>query len=1138
MKMSSLKFLLVAQFFGAFNDNAWKLAVAFLAIRALDSASLTAVEFQTLSQYQTTLAFSVLTVPLMLFSIPAGVLADRIPKNRIIVWMKGVEVALMLAAVWVLLQAPEQTSLLLLILGLMGAQSALFSPAKYGILPEILPHERLTHGNGLLEAWTFLAIILGTAFGGALLDWSGQAVWLVGAVLFAFSLVGFWFALGIRPVPAARGQARIVETIRSAWSALRGRRILGLAAAGSIAYWSIASMLGQNVLVYCKSVLGLSDTASGAPLAAFGLGVAAGSVAAGKISGSKVEYGLIPLGAILMALFTAAAGLLSPGFAMLLVLMALLGVASGFIIVPINALIQWRAPEDRRGAVIALTNVFVFSGIFAGSLAVALLASLGLTPQGVMLVGSLLLAIGTASAVRLLPDALLRLVLVLLTHSVYRLRVLGIERLPAQGGVLLAPNHISFIDGLMLMAALDRPIRFIVEKNYFDFPLLRPFLKSLKAIPITASQGPRVILKALRDAGRHLDAGEIVCIFPEGQITRTGTLLPFRRGLERIAAKRSAAIVPVYLDRLWGSLFGFDKGRFLFKLPRDWSRTVVVAFGEPLPAGAPAFEIRHAVQQLGSVAWAEREAETPALHVEFVRQVRRGPLRLAFSDLEGARVNRIRALAGAALLARRLLPWWRGAERVGILLPPSIGGALVNLAASLSGRAAVNLNYTLGESTLASTIRQAGLTSVATSRRFLERFPVPLPSDLEIVFLEDLAPQIGAVSRLGALLAAVLLPVRLLEKWCGAEGPIGPQSPATVIFSSGSTGDPKGVVLSHFNIAANSEAVAQVIRAESRDSVLGILPFFHSFGYMALWFAARRGLAMPLHPSPLDAPAVGGLVQRDRVTILLATPTFLQLYMRRCTPAQFGSLRLVVAGAEKLTERVALEFEDRFGVRPLEGYGATECSPVIAASVPDFRAPGYFQPGRRRGFVGQPLPGVSVKIIHPDTWEPLPPETPGMILVKGPNVMQGYLDRPDLTERVFRDGWYVTGDIGLLSEDGFLQITGRVSRFSKIGGEMVSHGAVEEALHQALGVTEPVFAVAGVADPRKGEALAVLHTCPQEAVPELLKKLSEMGLSNLYIPRKDRFIFVAELPLLGSGKLDLKRVSDIARRGQNACSSG
>lgn len=1129
-KSTSLKNLLVAQFFGAFNDNAWKLAVAFLAIRALDAASLSEVEFQTLSQYQATLAFSVLTLPLMLFSLPAGVLADRIPKNRIIVWMKAVEVALMFAAAWILFHSPERTPLLLLILALMGAQSALFSPAKYGILPEILPHEKLTYGNGLLEAWTFLAIILGTAFGGALLDWSGESEWMVGVVLCAFSLTGLWFALKIRPVPAARGQARLVETIRSAWGALRGQRILGLAASGSVAYWSIASMLGQNVLVYSKSVLQLSDAASGVPLAAFGLGVAAGSIAAGRISGSKVEYGLIPMGAILMSLFTLATGLLSPGLATLLALMALLGFASGFIIVPLNALIQWRAPEDRRGAVIALTNVFVFSGIFAGSLAVALLAHLGVTPQGVMLVGSLLLATGTAAAIRLLPDALLRLVLVLLTHSIYRLRVLGRTGLPAEGGVLLVPNHISFIDGLMLMAALDRPVRFIVEKNYFEFPLLRPFLTSLKAIPITSSEGPRVILKALREAGRHLDEGEIVCIFAEGQITRTGTLLPFRRGLERIAAKRSAAIVPVYLDRLWGSVFSFDKGKFLFKLPGDWSRTVTVAFGTPLPADAPAFEIRQHVQELGSLAWSERESDTPPLHVEFVRQARRRPLKTAFSDLQGTRVSRIRALAGAALLARKLRPWWLASERVGILVPPSIVGALVNLAASLSGRAAVNLNYTLGEDALRSTIEQAKLKTVVTSRAFLERFPVPLPTDLERVFLEDLKPQIGAVSRLSALLAAILLPISLLERWSGSERPIGPQDPATVIFSSGSTGAPKGVVLSHFNVAANSEAVAQVIRATRHDKVLGILPFFHSFGFMALWFAARRGLTMPLHPSPLDGPAVGELVQRNRATILLATPTFLQLYMRRCTPAQFGSLRLVVTGAEKLTERVALEFEDRFGVRPLEGYGATECSPVIAASVPDFRAPGYFQPGRRRGFVGQPLPGVSVKIVHPETWAPLPPETPGMILVKGPNVMRGYLDRPDLTAKVFRGEWYVTGDIGLLSEDGFLQITGRLSRFSKIGGEMIPHGVVEEALHKALGVSEPVFAVTGVPDPRKGEALAVLHTCPQNRIAEVLKKLSGMGLSNLYLPRSDRFIPVPELPLLGSGKLDLKKISDIARR--------
>ena len=251
---------------------------------------------------------------------------------------------------------------------------------------------------------------------------------------------------------------------------------------------------------------------------------------------------------------------------------------------------------------------------------------------------------------------------------------------------------------------------------------------------------------------------------------------------------------------------------------------------------------------------------------------------------------------------------------------------------------------------------------------------------------------------------------------------------------------------------AVDHAGVQMALQELRLELMGILPLFHSFGYLVLWFAASERIGIVFHANPLDAAAVGHLVQKYRIAFLLATPTFLQLYLRRCTPAQFGSLRLIIAGAEKLSPRLAEAFEDHFGIRPLEGYGTTECSPAIAVSTRDYRAPGFYQPGHRRGSVGQPLPGVSVHVVDPDSFEPRPPGESGLLLVKGPNVMQGYLGRDDLTEQVMRDGWYITGDIAAQDEDGFLRITDRLSRFAKIGGEMVPHGRVEEALHESAGM--------------------------------------------------------------------------------------
>ncbi len=463
------------------------------------------------------------------------------------------------------------------------------------------------------------------------------------------------------------------------------------------------------------------------------------------------------------------------------------------------------------------------------------------------------------------------------------------------------------------------------------------------------------------------------------------------------------------------------------------------------------------------------------------------------------------------------------------MLPPTIPAALTNVAGALAGRTVVNLNYTAGTHSTESAIRQAGLRSIVTSRAFLEKIDLEFPDTVDLIMLEDIRPRIGVLQRGVALFLALLMPLPWLERCCGAQAPVRIDDLATIIFSSGSTGEPKGVMLSHYNLTVNLEGISQVCRVSPQDRMLGILPMFHSFGFLAMWFVNNCNMAMVFSPNPIDAPIVGRTVQRYGLTFLIATPTFLQIYTRRCTPAQFGSLRLVIAGAEKLTARVSQAFEDAFGVRPLEGYGTTECAPVISASVPDFRAPGFYQPGSRRGTVGQPIPGVAVRIVDPDTFEPLPPDTPGMLITTGPNIMQGYVGRPDLTREVMHEGWYVSGDIAAMDEDGFITITDRLARFSKIGGEMVPHGRIEQALHDAADVDTQIFAVTGIPDERKGEALAVLHTTDDATVDAALEGVTETGLPKLFIPRRDRFLQVDSLPVLGTGKLDLRQIKAVAR---------
>jgi acyl-[acyl-carrier-protein]-phospholipid O-acyltransferase / long-chain-fatty-acid--[acyl-carrier-protein] ligase len=1123
-----LRGLLIAQFFGAFNDNAWKLMVALLAIRQATAGMTPGPELETAAQTQTALTYIIFTLPLVLLSLIGGTLADRLSKRTVIIAIKVVEVLLMSAGAVALWWNPTGGILPLIVLCGMGAHSALFGPSKYGILPELIPHERLAAGNGLLELWTFAAILAGTAAGGFLLQTAGDLSWLAPLTLAALSAIGLVAAFGVPHVPAARTTGGIATTIRVAWAAIQSERLLRLAIPGEIFFWTIASLFAQNILVYAKAVLHLSDAMSGLPLTLLSIGIGVGALLVGRLSKNRIEYGLVPLGAMGASIALSLLGGLTPQLVGTFLILGLLGIFCSFIFVPLNAILQWRSPADRRGAVISFSNTCVFTGILSGSLGGGALANVGFSTSSIFLITAGVTIGGTVWALRLMPDVFLRLMFVIFTNTLYRLRIVGQEHIPQSGGALLVPNHMSFVDGFLLMASVDRPIRFVVDAAYATHPLFKWVMTAMKVIPITSVGDTRMILRALRSAGQALDDGELVCIFPEGQITRTGTLLPFRRGFERIVKGRQVPVIPAHLDRVWGSIFSFEGGRFLRKWPERIPYPVSVSFGAPLPSDTPAYKLRDAVRTLGEEAWRLRKSKRRPLHREFVHAMRRHPFRFAMADQNRPHVSSLQSLIGSIVLARALRRHWEGQRHVGILLPPTVAGALVNVAAPLCGKTCVNLNYTVGKSGLEAAVRLAGLRTIVTSRVFVEKAKLELPDGPSVIWIEDVARTIGTGQKLFASVLAFCAPARVIELACGQQTPVTMDDLATIIFSSGSTGEPKGVMLSYFNIDANAQGVGQVLHLYHDEKVLGILPFFHSFGYLVFWFVMFNNAGIVFHPSPLDVAAIGELVSRYRVTFLVTTPTFLQLYLRRCSPEQFSSLRVVLTGAEKLPARLVQAFEDRFGIGPIEGYGITECAPVVAVNCPDFRAAGYYQPASRRGTVGQPLPGVSVQIVDPDTFTPLPPDTSGMLLVKGPNVMQGYLGREDLTAKALHDGWYITGDLALLDEDGFLTITDRLSRFSKIGGEMVPHGRVEEALQQAAGADMQVFAVTGIPDERKGEQLAVLHTLNESQIPGIVSKLAANGLPNLYIPPRPNFIKVDALPMLGTGKMDLRSLKRIA----------
>jgi acyl-[acyl-carrier-protein]-phospholipid O-acyltransferase / long-chain-fatty-acid--[acyl-carrier-protein] ligase len=1114
--------LIVTQFQGAFSDNAYKFLLIFIF-----AASGLAKEDRDFLVLVVGVLFS---LPFILFSMAGGYLADRYSKRSVTIGTKLAEILVMLIALAGL--ATGRTLLQLIAVFLLSTQAAFFGPSKYGLLPELLPPKRLSWGNGVIELGTFVAAIGGTLAGGHMAGtFHGSQVWS-GLILIGLAVFGLFTSFGIARVPAAAPTKEfrlnffgdVIAQIRL----MRSDRTLFLAVLGNTYIWMLAALLQFNIVFYGTDVLHITENENGLLQAALAVGIGLGSMLAGYLSHNKIEYGLVPLGAIGITTFGAL--LYRPGLTLGAVALnlALLGIFGGFFVVPVNALIQHRPDADKKGGIIAAANLLSFVGIFLASGLYYLMASvLKLTPPGIFLWGAVLTVGATIYILVILPDAFVRLLLWLLTHSMYRIRVEGRDSIPEKGGALLVCNHLSFIDAVLLSASTDRPIRFIMLKDFYDHPLIYPFARIMRAIPISSKLRPRDLIHSLREASDGIRQGDVVCIFAEGQITRIGQLLPFRRGLERIMKGVDAPIVPVNLDGVWGSIFSFDRGRFIWKRPRRFAHPVTVSYGMPLPATTPAFEVRQAVQELHSAAYRNHKVGMKTLHRTFVAAARRHPWRFAMAD---ARVPKLRAgaaLIHALFLGRVLRRPWQGQKMVGILLPPSVAGTLVNFAALLSGKIPVNLNYTVSGEMIASCARQCGLRTIVTSRAFLERVKIEVPGDT--ILLEDLAAHAGAGAKIAAFLMAGFSPVRLMERALGAGPSPTLDDLATVIFSSGSTGDPKGVMLTHYNIASNVEQLGQVFALGGKDRILGVLPLFHSFGFTGTFaLPLALGSGVVYHTSPLDAAAIGELVRTYAVTFLLSTPTFLTGYIRRCEPEDFGSLDYALVGAEKLHERVAQAFDDRFGIRPLEAYGCTECSPAVAVNARDYRAPGFRQVGAKRGKIGHPLPGVSVRIVDPETMKPRPVNEPGLMLVRGPNVMKGYLGKPDRTAEVLQDGWYVTGDIAALDEDGFLTITDRLSRFSKIGGEMVPHLKVEEKLHELAGATEQVFAVAGVPDEKKGERLIVLYTLPPEQLQRCIEKLPHAGLPNLWLPRADAFFHVAALPLLGTGKLDLRRICEMA----------
>jgi acyl-[acyl-carrier-protein]-phospholipid O-acyltransferase / long-chain-fatty-acid--[acyl-carrier-protein] ligase len=502
----------------------------------------------------------------------------------------------------------------------------------------------------------------------------------------------------------------------------------------------------------------------------------------------------------------------------------------------------------------------------------------------------------------------------------------------------------------------------------------------------------------------------------------------------------------------------------------------------------------------------------------FVRTAKRRWSAFCMADSTGRELTYGRALIAALLLSRDIRR--RVGERcVGLLLPASAGGALANLASSLAGKVPVNLNFTAGRESMTSAVERCEIRTILTSRVFLSKAGLE-PMD-GMVFLEDLLTSFGAAARAATAVAARVLPAGVLNAIYSPEADR--DALATIIFSSGSTGVPKGVMLSHRNILSNIDSVARVFDLMHQDVMLGVLPFFHSFGFTGtLWLPLLCEFSVVYHPNPMDAKTIGELASKHKATVLISTPTFCLSYIRKIRPEQFATLRYAIVGAEKLREPIAAAFRDRFGLELSEGYGCTEMAPVVAVNV---------RPSKP-GAVGRPLPDVQAKVVDVETGEGPLTDREGLLLVTGPNQMLGYLGEAERTRASLRDGWYVTGDIATIDADGFIRITDRLSRFCKIAGEMVPHMKVEEYIQPLLAEPHGCI-VTSVPDDTKGERLVAFYTDPDLRPQVLWERLGASSLPKLWIPKREDLRFIEAIPTLGTGKVDLRAVRQFALPADN-----
>lgn len=722
----------------------------------------------------------------------------------------------------------------------------------------------------------------------------------------------------------------------------------------------------------------------------------------------------------------------------------------------------------------------------------------------------------------------------------YKMRVSGIGNIPSSGGCLIIANHASYVDVVCMGLACPRPIRYIswagFEKNFWS----RTLMRAMRTIPIS----PKRAREGMNESVEALRNGEVVCIFPEGSMTRNGSIQPFLGGFHIVSRRADVPVIPAYIDGLWSSIFSFRGGKVVLKRPQISRLPVAIEFGRPFRMGKgindkTVQEARFAVLELGVKLFNQRDEFKRHLLDSLVDNLAGHPFRTAVVDysLSRRQMSNVALLAAAYCLSKRFRSEL-DEKRIGVVLPPGIAGMAANYACMLAGKIPINLNFTLGRAQLESCLKKAEIKTIITvgamKKQLDDKFP-EFPWTEKVIDVLDDIKALKKSDLIFAILQIICLPRVLLKKLWNIPTQ-GGREEATILFTSGSSGMPKAAVISHRNVLANCRQIDEYEILPPGTHLLCNLPIFHCFGYTTmLWFAAARDILAVTVPSPLDYARNLQAIRAEKVTVMLSTPTFLRTYLKKAPIEYMESVRFVVAGAEKTPDGFAEAWEAKFPQSHyLEGYGMTEASPVVSVNKPDVKEghTGLVHVGKKLGSVGILFPGMNAKVLDPENDSVARGfNTDGMLFLKGANVFEGYLDEDGIpVPATDEDGWYKSGDIVSLDERGFITIKGRLSRFSKIGGEMVPHGSVEDAIQKILCLDgeKAQIAVTGRPDAAKGECLVIVTTIESLDLQALGRKLAEAGFPNLWIPKEMKYI--PEIPVLGTGKLDIKALAEVAKR--------